>query len=63
MVIAKPKAGFLMQSWSILSCLPKTKVNTSEKCVASEKKRVRYSMLQQLLGENIVVLPQLRGEP
>ena len=25
----KPKAGFLMQFWSILSCLPKRKVNTS----------------------------------
>ena len=34
-----------------------------DKCVASENKRVRYSMLQQLLGKNKVVLPQSLGEP
>ena len=30
MVNPKPKAGFLIQFWSILSCLSKRKVNTSK---------------------------------
>ena len=33
-----------------------------DKCVASENKRVSYSMLQQLLGKNKIVLPQSLGE-
>ena len=52
-----------MQFWSILSCLPKKISEYLERSVASENKRDRYSMLQQLLGKNNVVLPQSLGEP
>ena len=58
---SEDKSRFI-QFWSILSCLPK-KSEYLDKCVASENKRVRYSMLQQLLGKNNVVLPQSLGEP
>ena len=57
MAIPKTKADLLTQFWSILSCLPK-KSEYLDKCVASENKRVRYSILQQLLSKNYVVLPQ-----
>ena len=55
MVIPKPVS---LQFWS----LP-IKSEYLEKCVASENKRVRYTMLQQLLGKINVVLPQSLGEP
>ena len=41
----------------------KKKSEYLEKCVASKDKRVKYSMLQQLLGKNNFVLPQSLGEP
>ena len=41
----------------------KNKSEYLEKCIVSENKRVRYSMLQRLLGKNNVVLSQSPGEP
>ena len=63
MEIRKTKAGLLIQFWSILICLPKRKVNTSTNVSLVKNKRVRYSMLQQILGKNKIVRPQSLGEP
>ena len=41
----------------------KKKSEYLEKCVVSKNRHVRYSMRQQLLGKNNVVLPQSLGEP
>ena len=56
------KSRFLNSVSEYFELFTKKKSEYLEKCVASENKRVKYSMLQQLLGKNNV-LPQSLGEP
>ena len=62
MEIPKLTAGLLIQLWSILSFLTRSKVNTSK-----NMSLVKISMLSiyaaAFLGKKNVVLPQSLGEP
>ena len=60
---SQAKSRFLNAVLEYFELFTKKKSEYIEKCVASENKRVRHSMLQQLLGKNNVVLPQSLGEP
>ena len=62
MELPKPKAGFLIQFWSILSCLTK-KIKYLEKCVTSENKLVKKFYVAATLSEKNVVLSHSLGEP
>ena len=59
---SQAKSGFLNSVLEYFELFTKKKSEYLEKCVASKNKRVRYCMLQQLLGRNNV-LPQSLGEP
>ena len=61
--ISEDKFRFIKSVLEYFELFTKKKSKYFDKCVASENKRVRYSMLQQLLGKNIVVLPLSLGEP
>ena len=58
----RPKPVYLF-SLVYFELFTKKKSEYLDKYVASENKRVRYSMLKQLLGKNNVLLPQSLGEP
>ena len=60
---SQAKSRFLNAVLEYFELFTKKKSEYLEKCVASENKRVRQSMQQQLLGKNNVVLPQSLGEP
>ena len=56
------KIRFLNAVLRYFELIAKKRSEYLAKCVASENKSVRYSMLQQILGKNIIVLPQSLGE-
>ena len=56
------KSRFLNAVLEYFELVTKKLIECLEKCVASENKRVSYSMLQRLLRTDIV-LPQSLGEP
>ena len=60
---SQAKSWFLNSVSEYFELFTKKKSEYLEKYVASENKRVKYSMLQQLLGKNNVDLPQSLGEP
>ena len=60
---SQAKSRFLNSVSEYFELFTEKKSEYLEKCVASENKRVKYSMLQQLLGKNNIVLPQSLGEP
>ena len=59
---SQAESRFLNSVLEYFELFTKKKSEYLEKCVAGENKRVRYSMLHQLLGKNID-LPQSLGEP
>ena len=60
---SQAKSQFLNSVLEYFKLFAEKKSEYLGKCVACETKRVRNSMLQQLLGKNNVVLPQSLGEP
>ena len=59
---SRDKSRFINSVLEYFELFTKKKSEYLDKCVASENKRVRYSMFQQLLGKNNV-LRQSLGEP
>ena len=59
---SQAKSRFLNSVLENFELFTEKEIEYLEKCVASENKCVKYSMLQQLLGKN-VVLQQSLGEP
>ena len=60
---SQAESRFLNAVLEYFELFTKKKSENIKKCVASENKRFRYSMLHQLLEKNIVVPPQSLGEP
>ena len=60
---SQDKSRFINSVLEYFELFTKKKSEYLYKCVASENKSVRNSMLQQLLGKNNVVPPQSLGEP